>query len=72
MLYKIRSISDHGEFPSVYVWPRQPGARKLHPYNFIALIQVSFKIHQELFAHSAFVRNNSQFEVHDGNDGVNN
>ena len=35
-------------FSSVYVWVRQLGAWKLHPYNFIALIHVSFKIIQIL------------------------
>ena len=29
--------------PSVYVWVRQMEAWKLHPYNFIVLIYVSFK-----------------------------
>ena len=30
------------EFPSAYVWVRQLGVWKLHPYNFIALIDVIY------------------------------
>ena len=33
-------ISVHGVFPSVYVWVRQRGAWKLHPYNSDAKIHI--------------------------------
>ena len=35
-------ISENGMFPSVYVWVRQLGALKLHPYNSIAQICILF------------------------------
>ena len=40
-------------FPSVYVWVRQLGAWKLHPYNSIALIGVIYN--HPNFAQSAHV-----------------
>ena len=36
-------------FQSVYVRVRQLGAWDLHPYNFIAMIYVSFKVPSKIF-----------------------
>ena len=54
MLYETKPISEHGIFPSVYVWVKQLWAWKLQPYNSIAQIHVLIFlfIYQNL-AHSA-------------------
>ena len=53
MPYK-KSISEHGMFPSVYVWVRELEAWKLHPYNSIALYMFLFILFiYQTFAHLA-------------------